>query len=96
MSSHNCESSYIFEVQYFVKKNDCTENIDMVYIQNVFVYVFKDSYFVKNADDSDYIDIFYLQNESVGVFGDHYFMRKLQNNDYIHKILHQYVSQYAF
>ena len=68
----------------------------MVYIQNVFVYVFKDSYFVKNADDSDYIDIFYLQNESVGVFGDHYFMRKLQNNDYIHKILHQYVSQYAF
>ena len=67
----------------------------MVYIQNEFVYVFEDYYFVKNADDSDYIDIFYLQNESEGVFGDHYFLRKLQNNDYIHKILHQYVSQYA-
>ena len=57
-SSHNCESSYVFDVQYFVNKIYYTENINMVYIKNEFVYVFEDYYFVKNADDSDYIDIF--------------------------------------
>ena len=70
MASHNCESSYVFEVQYFVKKMYDTEYIDMVYIQNEFEYVFEGHNFLKKKYHTENIYMVYIQNEIGCVFED--------------------------
>ena len=70
MASHNCESSYVFEVHFFVKKMYDTENIDMVYIQNEFGYVFEGHYFLKKTYHTENIDMVDIQNEIGYVFED--------------------------